>query len=157
MGLVSIYHHNRERNEKSAYNMLTASKEKSPFLVAAKMGVIEMVKEILDEFPVALDDMNQEKKNAVLLAVENRQPSVYLYLQKTYRENESVFQKVDCRGNGALHLAATFGPSRPWRIPGAVLQMQWEVKWYQVHLSPPLYLYRFSRLIYHHCYQSLVP
>ncbi|XXG52111.1 hypothetical protein AAC387_Pa03g0508 [Persea americana] len=124
-------HVNQMDKKKSAKWDVQASKEKSPFLVAAKMGVIEMVKEILDEFPVALDDMNQEKKNAVLLAVENRQPSVYLYLQKTYRENESVFQKVDCRGNGALHLAATFGPSRPWRIPGAVLQMQWEVKWYQ--------------------------
>ncbi|RWR75616.1 Ankyrin repeat-containing domain-containing protein [Cinnamomum micranthum f. kanehirae] len=106
-------------------------KEKSPFLVAAKMGVTEMVAEILDKFPVAIDDMNQEKKNAVLLAVENRQPSVYHYLLERYPKKESLFQKVDNEGNSALHLAASFSQNRPWLIPGAALQMQWELKWYK--------------------------
>ncbi|RWR97828.1 serine/threonine-protein phosphatase 6 regulatory ankyrin repeat subunit B-like protein [Cinnamomum micranthum f. kanehirae] len=60
-------------------------KEKSPFLVATKMGVTEMVVETLGKFLVAVEDMNQEKKNAVLLAVENRQPNVYHYLWESRR------------------------------------------------------------------------
>ena len=37
-----------------------------------------MVKEILERFPVAIQDMNSEHKNIVLvLVVENRQPHIY--------------------------------------------------------------------------------
>ncbi|RWR75626.1 serine/threonine-protein phosphatase 6 regulatory ankyrin repeat subunit B-like protein [Cinnamomum micranthum f. kanehirae] len=106
-------------------------KEKSPFLVAAKMGVTEMIAEILDKFPVAIDDMNRQKKNAVLLAVENRQPSVYHYLRERYPKKKSIFQKVDNEGNSALHLTASFSQNRPWLIPSVALQMQWELKWYK--------------------------
>ncbi|KAL6327477.1 hypothetical protein AAG906_020073 [Vitis piasezkii] len=34
--------------------------------------------------------------------------------------------------NSALHLAAMFADYRPWVTPGVALQMQWEVKWYEV-------------------------
>ncbi|XP_068636204.1 ankyrin repeat-containing protein ITN1-like, partial [Aristolochia californica] len=34
-------------------------------------------------------------------------------------------------GNSALHLAAALGKNRPWIIPGAALQMQWEIKWFK--------------------------
>jgi hypothetical protein len=43
-----------------------------------------------------------------------------------------VFRAVDKDGNGALHLAANLGEYKPWLIPGAALQMQWEIKWYEV-------------------------
>ena len=49
----------------------------TPILIAAKNGVKEMVDSILEKFPVAIHDRNKEKKNLVLLAVENRQPEVY--------------------------------------------------------------------------------
>lgn len=112
--------------------MSTGKEEKSPILVAAKTGVTEMVEEILERYPVAIEDENQDKKNVVLLAVENRQPRVYKFLQNKYATNESIFQKLDKDGNSALHLAATFGSYRPWTIPGAALQMQWELKWFEV-------------------------
>ena len=109
--------------------------------MASKMGVLEMVEEILKCFPVAIDDENQDKKNVVLLAAENRQPRVYTFLQNKYSTKESVFQKVDKAGNSAPHLAATFGKYQPWMIPGAALQMQWEIKWFEVqHLSLSLSL-----------------
>ncbi|XXG89569.1 hypothetical protein AAC387_Pa12g1540 [Persea americana] len=119
--------------------------EKSPFLMASKMGVLEMVEEILKCFPVAIDDENQDKKNVVLLAAENRQPRVYTFLQNKYSTKESVFQKVDKAGNSAPHLAATFGKYQPWMIPGAALQMQWEIKWFEfINESMPRHF--FTRL-----------
>ena len=92
----------------------------------------EMVEKILQFFPVAIHDRNSEKKNVVLLAVENRQPEVYELLVKRKFRRDSMFLAVDNKGNSALHLAAMLREHRPWHIPGSALQMQWEIKWYKV-------------------------
>ncbi|CAA3029190.1 Death-associated kinase 1 [Olea europaea subsp. europaea] len=114
----------------------------TPLLIAAKNGVADMVEKIITLFPVAIHDMNTSKKNVVLLAVENRQPRVYKFLLKKTIMKESVFRKVDKDGNSALHLAAKLGDNRPWLIPGAALQMQWEIKWYEfVKDSMPLHFF----------------
>ncbi|XP_058085424.1 ankyrin repeat-containing protein ITN1-like [Magnolia sinica] len=110
-------------------NMLTG--KETPILVAAKNGVKEMVEKIIEKFPVAIQDISEDGKNIVLLAVENRQPHVYKFLLDKYTWNESLFQHLDHEGNSALHLAAMLGQNRPWIIPRAALQMQWEIKWYK--------------------------
>ncbi|KAK7306461.1 hypothetical protein VNO77_44402 [Canavalia gladiata] len=102
----------------------------TPILVAAKNGVTEMVEKILELFPVAAHDMDANKKNIVLLAVENRQTYLYEFLLKRKNLKESIFRKVDNEGNSALHLAAKLGDYKPWLIPGEALQMHWEIKWY---------------------------
>ncbi|KAB1216029.1 hypothetical protein CJ030_MR4G022483 [Morella rubra] len=50
------------------------AKAETPILIAAKNGVTEIVERVLERFPVAIHDTNVDEKNAVLLAVENRQP-----------------------------------------------------------------------------------
>ncbi|RVW70809.1 Retrovirus-related Pol polyprotein from transposon TNT 1-94 [Vitis vinifera] len=73
-------------------------RSETPILTAARTGIKEIVELILKHFPVAIHDMNSQKKNIVL----------------------------------ALHLAANYDPSlNPWTLPGAALQMQWEIKWYE--------------------------
>ncbi|CAN6561249.1 unnamed protein product [Malus baccata var. baccata] len=117
-------------------------RQETPILIAAKNGVTEMVEKILESFPVAIHDTNTEKKNIVLLAVEYRQPHVYRLLLKRDILKESVFGRVDNEGNSALHLAAKLGDHKPWLIPGAALQMQWEIKWYEfVKTSMPLHFF----------------
>ena len=69
-------------------------KKESPILIAAKNGITEIVANILELFPVAIHDMNEHKKNIVLLAVENRQPHVYQLLLQKSRMKESVFLRV---------------------------------------------------------------
>ncbi|XP_062085425.1 uncharacterized protein LOC133791514 isoform X2 [Humulus lupulus] len=120
--------------------------KETAILIAAKNGVTEMVEKILELFPVAIHDMNSEKKNIVLLAVENRQPHVFKMLLKRNILKDSVFQQVDNKGNSALHLAAMLGDYKPWLIPGAALQMQWEIKWYEfVKTSmPPNFFVRYN-------------
>ncbi|KAK3001613.1 hypothetical protein RJ639_020652 [Escallonia herrerae] len=121
--------------------------QETPILIAAKNGITEIVQKILEDFPVAIHDMNLDKKNMVLLAVEHRQPHVYQLLHKRTVMKDTVFRRVDKDGNSALHLAATLGKNRPWRIPGAALQMQWELKWYEfVKESMPLHFFaRYNR------------
>ncbi|KAL5542596.1 hypothetical protein UlMin_010306 [Ulmus minor] len=117
-------------------------KRVTSILIAAKMGVAEIVEKILDEFPVAIQDLDSDGKNVVLLAIENRQPHVYNLLMNRKVIKESVFKQVDCEGNSALHLAALFRQHRPWRISGSALQMQWEIKWFKfVKRTMPLHFF----------------
>jgi len=106
----------------------------APILIAAKMGVREMVEKILDTDPVAIHEVDSENKSAVLLAIENRQPHVYSLLNKRCLIRETALRQVDKFGNSALHLAATYRSHKPWRVPGAAMQMQWEYKWYKVNI-----------------------
>ncbi|KAM5569589.1 hypothetical protein ABKV19_016877 [Rosa sericea] len=125
-----------------------AGKNQSPVLIAAKMGVTEMVEKILDKFPVAIQDVDSDNKNIILLAVENRQPHVYNLLQKRNLLKESLLRQLDNEGNSALHLAATYGQYRPWLIPGVALQMQWDIiKWYQFvkNSMPHRYFVRYNK------------
>ncbi|KAL7172383.1 hypothetical protein ACSBR2_031972 [Camellia fascicularis] len=91
----------------------------------------------------------------MIVAVENRQPQIYQLLvkrgkkklqihqllklqiyqllkkKKTEKIIRDLFLGVDKDGNSALHLAATLKTYQPWRAPDAILQMQWEIKWYE--------------------------
>ncbi|GFQ05265.1 hypothetical protein PHJA_002670600 [Phtheirospermum japonicum] len=111
-------------------NQCLSVKKGTPLLVAAKMGIPEMVKTILNTCPVAVQDVDSDGKNVLLLAAENRQTSVLDYLL-SLKLPEYLFHRVDDQGNSILHLAAMLRDYQPWRIPGAALQMQWEIKWYK--------------------------
>ncbi|KAL1550189.1 hypothetical protein AAHA92_18188 [Salvia divinorum] len=106
-------------------------KKETPLLIATKHGIIEMVKYILEKYPLAVHNENVDGKNIVLLAVESRQPHVYNFLLKQKILTQTIFYKTDDDGNSALHLAAMLANRRNWLIPGPALQMQWEVKWYE--------------------------
>ncbi|XP_050140751.1 uncharacterized protein LOC126616698 isoform X2 [Malus sylvestris] len=112
---------------------LEMGKLETPFLIAAKNGVTEMVEKILEFFPVAIRDTNAEGKNAVLLAAENRQLLVLQLLLKRNILTRDVFSQVDNAGNNAFHLAATamLEAKNPCHDLGPALQMQWEIKWFE--------------------------
>ncbi|XP_034700005.1 uncharacterized protein LOC117925188 isoform X3 [Vitis riparia] len=130
--------------DKTDKTAMKIDRKETPLLTAAKNGIKEIVESILEHFPVAIHDTNSEKKNVLLLAVENRQPSLYDLLKQKYN-NESVFHAVDIEGNNILHLAANYNKSmNPWIIRGAALQMKWEIKWYEhvkSSMPPNLMLY----------------
>ncbi|KAM3736607.1 hypothetical protein ACB098_10G176700 [Castanea mollissima] len=105
--------------------------KETPILSAAKNGIIEMVERILRRFPMAINDETSEGKNIVMLAAEYRQTQVYELFRKSHLRIESMFHKLDNDGNSALHLAAKQTEQKTGLIPGAALQMQWEIKWYE--------------------------
>ena len=92
-----------------------------------------MVEEILKRYSVAIYDRDKDSKTVLFVTVENRNLQVYKTLISRHPRNYIVFQKVDKEGNTALHYAAKYAEHlKPWRVPGAALQMQWEIKWYEV-------------------------
>ncbi|ESW19846.1 hypothetical protein PHAVU_006G160200 [Phaseolus vulgaris] len=146
-----------ERSSSSLYKsdysgMSIQGSEKSrrmaaPILIAAKMGVKEVVEKILDTDPVAIQEVDSENKSAVLLAIENRQPHVFNLLNERRLIRETALRQVDNYGNSALHLAATYRSHKPWRFPGAAMQMQWEYKWYKLvkDSMPPNFFERYNK------------
>ncbi|KAF3971284.1 hypothetical protein CMV_005112 [Castanea mollissima] len=111
-------------------NDMSKEKTETVILLAARNGITEMVEYILKEFPVAINDRNKDK-NIVLLAAENRQTHVLQHLLEQEFVKCKLIHEVDANENNALHLAAQIGKQKPWLIPGAALQMQWEIKWYE--------------------------
>ena len=102
-------------------------------LTAAKNGVEKMVRKILNNFPMAIYETSTQDKNILLVAVEHRQPRIIKKLMIMMKRDtwNSLIQSVDNEGNNALHLAAKY-TAKPWHISGAAMQMQGEIKWYQV-------------------------
>ncbi|KAL6340043.1 hypothetical protein AAG906_038878 [Vitis piasezkii] len=96
----------------------------TPILAATVNGVIEMVEKILQEFPMTIHDWDSTRKNIVLVAVESRQSHIYDFLLRRRSDRDE-------KGNSALHIAAGLQNSRGWFIPTSMLQLQWEVKWFE--------------------------
>ncbi|XP_058089013.1 uncharacterized protein LOC131235713 isoform X2 [Magnolia sinica] len=114
------------------YNAVQLKRYKeSPFLMAARMGVVEMVKHILHEIPVAIRDVDMNGRNALHSAADNRRYKVFIFISKRYFLDYLV-RHFDHMGDTPLHLAASIGKSQPWATPSAVLQMQIELKWYKI-------------------------
>ena len=107
----------------------------TPILAAAVNGVVEMVEKILQEFPMTIHDWDSTRKNIVLVAVESRQTHIYDFLLRRRSDvvdKDLAFHERDEKGNSALHIAAGLQNSRGWFIPTSMLQLQWEVKWFEV-------------------------
>ncbi|KAL4604626.1 hypothetical protein ACB092_10G204600 [Castanea dentata] len=103
----------------------------TPVLLAAKNGItFRLVKQILEAFPLAINDQI-EGKDIVLWVVKNRQPRVLQLVLKRDFVKCKLIHEVDTKKNNALHLATKRGEKKPWLIPGAALQMQWKIKWYE--------------------------
>lgn len=101
----------------------------TPILIAAKRGVIEIVEEILKEFPVAIRDLDSKNKNVVLLAVESTQRDVCTFLFGSNRiVPESAFRQLDIKGNSILHLAAALRVFEE----GDLIHIQQELEFFQV-------------------------
>ncbi|KAH7517256.1 hypothetical protein FEM48_Zijuj09G0043700 [Ziziphus jujuba var. spinosa] len=100
-------------------------------IMAARYGVVEIVKKFLDNFPATVHDRDQKMKNILILAAENRHPNVYNLLIKKHILSNTTFLKADSEENNVLHAAAKYNKNRPWPIPGVALQMQWEIKWFE--------------------------
>ncbi|KAL5545373.1 hypothetical protein UlMin_005060 [Ulmus minor] len=119
-------------------------KKDTALLIATKYGIVEMVEAIIKKFPMAIYDEGQDHKNILLVAVENRHLKIYKLLLNKYSRKHVIFHKVETKWNTALHLAATYRESvRSWPVPGAALQMQWEIKWLEFvenTMSPPMLL-----------------
>ncbi|WJX37755.1 hypothetical protein P8452_25489 [Trifolium repens] len=109
----------------------------TPYLVAAKHGIVEITSALESEMKSVIHERNSYNENALLLAVKYRQPQVVEGLKKSLSKNKKIFQslclKVDNNLNTMLHLAAytSLNKETTWRISGPAMQMMLDIKWYK--------------------------
>ncbi|KAI3879612.1 hypothetical protein MKW92_000107 [Papaver armeniacum] len=123
---------------------ITNKVKERPIILATKLGIIEMFKEIIDVYPESIEVTDEEAgRNLLHLAAEYRHESIIDFLKSSStnskRNLDMLVVGIDKDGNTPLHAAAKLGTHKPWHIRGAAQWMQWECVWFQriKHLLPP--------------------
>ncbi|CAJ2639721.1 unnamed protein product [Trifolium pratense] len=110
-------------------------KNETAFLIAAKHGIVEMIRELHNQMKSVIHETNSNNENVLLLAVKNRQSHVVELLKRLLSTDifHGLNVEVDNNGNTMLHLAAcaSIHNENTWRISGAAMQMMWDIKWYK--------------------------
>ncbi|KAJ0849359.1 putative ankyrin repeat-containing domain, PGG domain, ankyrin repeat-containing domain superfamily [Helianthus annuus] len=112
----------------------------SPLDAAATMGNVEVVKEILVSFPNALFLVNKNKHGVFQIAIANRRVEVFNLIYQITTPRHLLLAQRDASYNTALHLVARLvgGTADQASLhlkscaPGAALQMQRELEWFEV-------------------------
>ncbi|KAF8380688.1 hypothetical protein HHK36_028178 [Tetracentron sinense] len=115
---------------------------KDPLFQATKLGIVEVVANILEDFPGAIAMLDENCKNILHLAVEHRQFEVFEFMKTKKFPIATMVLEVDKNGNTALHLAAKLGDHRPKNVAGVIEQMSWEVLFFQLikdHSMPQVF------------------
>ncbi|KAJ0018254.1 hypothetical protein Pint_12023 [Pistacia integerrima] len=111
----------------------TLAGEPSAFPSGAELGVHEVVEEIVKSFPDAIWFSDAENHNALQIAVLNRREKAFNLLKQMSGCENMLMMSEDTSGNNILHLAGKLAPEYQLNhIPGAALQMQRELQWFQV-------------------------
>ncbi|KAL3623607.1 hypothetical protein CASFOL_032423 [Castilleja foliolosa] len=101
-------------------------------LTAARLGVHEVIEELVAIFPAAIYSRNSYMQNIFHVAVENRSEKVFNLIYQTSNLKHQYSDSVDNSGNTLLHLAGRLAPSHKLNlVSGAALQMQRELQWFQ--------------------------
>ncbi|XP_031258983.1 protein ACCELERATED CELL DEATH 6-like [Pistacia vera] len=105
---------------------------KPPLLLAAELGRCEVVEEIIKTFPDAIWFTNEKNHSVFHLAVLKRQEKVFNLIFQISGHKHLLLMSQDVDGNNILHLAGKLAPEyQLHRIPGAALQMQRELQWFE--------------------------
>ncbi|KAI3880701.1 hypothetical protein MKX03_008112 [Papaver bracteatum] len=107
-----------------------------PIILATKLGIVEMLKEIIEVYPKSIEFCDEDAgRNLLHLAAEYRHEPIIDFLKSlsinSKRNSEILVTGIDRDGNTPLHAAAKFGKHKPWHIRGAAQWMQWECVWFQ--------------------------
>ncbi|KAK2652314.1 hypothetical protein Ddye_012170 [Dipteronia dyeriana] len=111
---------------------------KKPALIAASMGIYEVVNEILKAYNISVSFEDHLGNTMLSLAVLNRQEKVFNLLYQVC--DPMVRDQITIGKNGfgltILHIAGILAPSS--EVPGAALQMQHELQWVEDLFHPSL-------------------
>lgn len=110
----------------------------TPLHIATSTGIVEIVKEIIQVHPQAVEHVNHQGQNIMHVAIRNRQLEIFsLVLQMRIPMAIRLYRKIDNNGSTLLHHAANMKYCDKTRHNSA-LRLQDELRWFEVCL---LYVY----------------
>ncbi|XP_027077874.1 uncharacterized protein [Coffea arabica] len=128
----SHYVHAEDKDlEVSQFGMISSEKKNrlpDPLIQATRLGIIEVVQEILSVYPEAAYTFDGKGRNILQIAVEEKKWFLYDYLMTSGTHMDRMLSAIDYEGNSIIHLAARLeSPPSPSTPPAVVPQMMWEV------------------------------
>lgn len=116
-----------ELDDAKAFSML-----QQPLHLAAKLGIHEIIEEIVEAFPPSIWSSDEENRNVFQLAVIYRRENVFNLIYQMSEYRHLITRYIDSSGNNILHLAGRLPPpDRLSLVSGAALQMQRELQWFK--------------------------
>jgi ankyrin repeat protein len=113
-----------------------ASSGITPLFIATKSGCIEIVKEILETYPQALEHIDNDGRTILHVAIKYRQLEVFELVLKMEVAMRWLVRRIDNEGNSILHMVGKKRSDHeyvPEKLRGPALELQDEVLWFEVH------------------------
>uniref|UniRef100_A0A2C9U8D6 PGG domain-containing protein n=1 Tax=Manihot esculenta TaxID=3983 RepID=A0A2C9U8D6_MANES len=114
----------------------------TPLLIAASTGIIEIVDEILQAYPQAVEHVSDMGKNILHVAIKHRQREIFRRVKRMKIPMAILARKIDNNGYTLLHHAADMKSYSGGYKPSTVLQLQGELRWFErvKKIIPPHYI-----------------
>ena len=126
-----------ERSVLSTLSSLTKKKE-IPLFTATRRGIQEIVKLKIKLHPHAIDQRDEMNRSILDVAVMYRQKKIFDIVKEKEIPMARMRRVVDKSGNTLLHHVADMKKNSGVTKPGPALQLQEELKWFEVSPFHPL-------------------
>ncbi|XP_059437027.1 ankyrin repeat-containing protein NPR4-like [Corylus avellana] len=101
-----------------------------PLLIAASEGIVEIVNEILQVYPQAIEHVTKDEENILHVAIKYRQMEIFRRVKKMKIIRDCrLVSRIDNRGYTILHHVADTEKYDGGNKAGPALQLQAELKW----------------------------
>ncbi|XP_034909739.1 uncharacterized protein [Populus alba] len=120
---------------------LTSNKQISLF-VATINGIEEIVWEIINKYPHAVDQLNKKGQSILGVAVMHRQKKIFNLVKQLKVPMARLHRVIDKKKNTLLHHVADMEHYRGGTRPGPALELQEELQWFEQvqKVIPPHYV-----------------
>jgi hypothetical protein len=105
----------------------------TPLFLATKLGCIEIVKEILDKYPQAVEHIDNGGRTILHVAIKYRQLEVFNLVLKMEVAMRWLIRRLDNNGNSILDMVGIKREDYvPEKLRGPAFELQEELLWFEV-------------------------
>lgn len=114
----------------------------NPLIQATKLGINELIIEIIQNYPQTIETIDEEGKNILHIVVEQKNRLIFDYIMKNVSHIDRLLVDIDHHGKTILHFAASVGspfkfsteepPIEKTRGYKTLILMAWGVLWFKV-------------------------
>ncbi|KAJ8760470.1 hypothetical protein K2173_015137 [Erythroxylum novogranatense] len=136
----------RENGHHADHQLLSPE---APLLTATSRGITEIVHEILNHYPQAVEYHNDRGQNILHVAVMHRRKEIFNLIKRSKIPLSRMYHAIDSKGFTLLHHVADTRHYTRGTMPGPALQLQEELQWFQrVRQIVPSHYIMHSDIVY---------